>query len=262
MEMKELKPMRLRISPSSLGAYKQCQVQFKLAYIDKLSPLISGTTYSILGVSVHEAIDTFYKTFKDKGISDLPSILISFETIFQTRCHKQLPDLPPITYLSFLESGKKMIETYFNYDVVNGNINFVLDSEKKFVIDCGDFDLVGIVDRSYKKDGLISITDYKTGAPRSQKDVDKDDQLSFYSWMYRKSTGVIPNTLCLHFLKTDKRVYTQRNEEDLDKFYESIIRFKDRVMTQTEFEPNFKNCGMCDFKFNCPIFQKRKIKLT
>ena len=254
--------MRLRISPSALGSYKHCQLHFKLSYIDKLKPVMRGTIYSVLGVAVHDSIDHFFKQFKELRTNDLPTLLKIFEETFAKRCQEQLPELPEVTFASFVETGKKMLTSYHKYDFEEGNVNFVLDSEKKFVVDCGDFDLVGIVDRSYKHGEVISVTDYKTGAVRSQKDVDSDDQLSLYSWMYWHSNGVIPDSLCLYFLKPDKRVYTTRTQEQLHAFYNKIVEFKDKVMAQTVFEPNFKGCAMCDFKFNCPESEKKKIRLT
>jgi len=255
--------LRLRISPSALGSYKHCPMHFKLSYIDKVKPMYRGTIYSILGLSIHETIDSFYKLFTENETREYFILEEIFERTFRSKTTEILPMLPHATYLDFLDAGKKMLKNYYKYDFDENNIIHVLHSEKKFVVDCGDFDLVGIVDRSYKKDDKIFITDYKTSTTvRSQKDVDKDDQLSLYSWMYRKVLGLVPDTLCLYFLRADKKVFTNRTGEQLDAFFNSVVDFKNMVMAQTEFEPNFKGCGMCDFKFNCPASQKKKIRLT
>ncbi|NCU27502.1 PD-(D/E)XK nuclease family protein [Candidatus Nomurabacteria bacterium] len=250
--------MRLRISPSALGSYEHCPVHFQMAYIDKVKPMFRGTTYSILGISVHEAIEKFHAL----EVKDLVTLQMMFEGLFKQKTTEQLPMLPYDTYLTFLEAGKAMLINYFNYDIVQGNVKNVLHTEKKFVVDCGDFDLVGIVDRSYQFGDKVQVVDYKTSTSvRSQKDVDKDVQLSLYSWMYRKVLNLLPDSLCLHFLRSDKKVYTSRTEADLDVFYNSIVKFKDKVMAQTEFEPNFKGCGICDYKFNCQAAKKKRIPL-
>ena len=74
--------------------------------------------------------------------------------------------------------------------------------------------LYGIIDRIDRHaDGSIEITDYKTGRPKIQKDVDEDDQLSAYALAMSQGAVIDPNTkqrlpaaskLTLYFTETDQ----------------------------------------------------------
>jgi DNA helicase II / ATP-dependent DNA helicase PcrA len=127
----------------------------------------------------------------------------------------------------------------------------------------GPIRMYGQIDRIDRlADGSIEITDYKTGRPRSQADVDRDEQLSTYALALAmgavrdEQTGeVLPpaSKLTLYFTETDQALSTTRSPEQLAEFraklVETVRRIRSGDFTAT---PDQWKCGNCDYRLICP----------
>jgi RecB family exonuclease len=125
----------------------------------------------------------------------------------------------------------------------------------------GSVRFVGYIDRVDRaSDGTTVITDYKTGRPRTQRDVDADRQLTAYAYAADRgalrdpATGdvVLPaSRLCLYFADgTD--VSTTRTASDLMTFEGDLVAMATRAR-QREFDarPTAWRCRWCEYRTTC-----------
>jgi RecB family exonuclease len=121
----------------------------------------------------------------------------------------------------------------------------------------------GVIDRIDRHaDGSIEITDYKTGRPKSQKDVDEDRQLSAYALAVAMGAVRDPHTgerlppaakLTLYFTETDQAISTTRTPEQLEEFRAHVVDTARRIRSgDFSATPDQWRCGRCDYRLICP----------
>jgi RecB family exonuclease len=127
--------------------------------------------------------------------------------------------------------------------------------------DAGSVRFVGYIDRVDRaSDGTTVITDYKTGRPRAQGDVDADRQLTAYAYAADRgalrdpATGdVVPpaSRLCLYFADGTE-VSTTRSASDLMRFECDLVAMATRAR-QREFDarPTAWRCRWCEYRTTC-----------
>jgi RecB family exonuclease len=123
--------------------------------------------------------------------------------------------------------------------------------------------MYGVIDRIDRHpDGSIEITDYKTGKPKSQKEVDEDDQLSAYALAMASGAVADPESkkplpaaskLTLYFTEIDQALSTTRTPEQLDAFRATVLE-KARRIRAGDFTatPDAWRCGRCEYRLICP----------
>jgi RecB family exonuclease len=146
--------------------------------------------------------------------------------------------------LGFLKNG---------YDKKDKTISL----EEKFTIKINnELKIGGTIDRV---DDLgknhYEIIDYKTGANiPTQKEVDKDMQLSFYSLAVSTLYKVNPEDikLSLYYLDTQEKITTRRTKEEIESLKKEIIEIKEEI-ENSDFKCNgnyFCQQG-CEFSMFC-----------
>lgn len=132
--------------------------------------------------------------------------------------------------------------------------------EQSFILKVSpDLRLGGRIDRIDKlPDETLEIIDYKTGKVASQKEVDKNSQLTFYAMaisglgLYQQSPENV--ILSFYFLETQEKVSTRRTIEDLEKAKKAIL-IKAQEIAQAEFLPKPGPwCDFCEYKLLCPAW--------
>jgi RecB family exonuclease len=251
---------KLRLSPSSLSAFQDCRLKFKLQYIDHVSPKSGGNIYSCFGTAIHSAIGRFYHR---GDFSNSNTLLESWDSIFRAEMLSRNPIHSPEDLLNFLHTGRTILETFYQRQKSEGFLIPPIFIEKKFSIEFDNFIAIGILDMIFKRNDEIEIVDFKTSSTaKSTKAIKKDHQLTLYSWIYWKTTSQLPNHLCLHYLKPDSKIYTSRTLEEIQAFETYLNEFYGTVKSLNEWIPNFEHCAWCDFHLNCPEYSKRKIYLV
>ena len=236
------------LSVSQIETFKDCPLHYKLQYIYKL-PKTSSASISF-GISIHNTLKEFFDTTAGATKKDILNLYKKnwIEEGYINKKHKQEFYKEGEDYLiEFLEKGyNKKIKT--------------LATEQKFIIPLDKtLKIGGTIDRvDDLSGGRFEVIDYKTGANvPTQKEVDKDLQLSFYALAASNLYKVKPEDikLSLYYFKEQKKITTQRTEKDLEKVKEEILKIRDEI-EKSDFKCN--NSYFCQNKCEYSMFCKSK----
>ena len=238
------------ISYSQIDTYLTCPLKYKYRYILQIpTKPHHALTY---GTTVHATLRDFhFLQLKGKN-PDLKTLLEMFttrfdETGYDSQAHKK----------ERFKQGKETLKKYFtnHKESFKGKPVFL---EKKFYLKLGSIPLFGRIDRIDKVNGKYELIDYKTGKSKTQKDADKDKQLTIYAMAAQWSLGIKPENLSLYFIDDNLKFSTQRNEEMLLKEKENIRKTIGEIQ-KSDFpaKPGFPvPCQYCDYNPICPFAKK------
>jgi DNA helicase-2/ATP-dependent DNA helicase PcrA len=236
------------LTVSRIETFKECPLHYKLKYIYKIPSKTSAS--SSFGVSIHDTLKSFYQKVKEgnkpteKLILDLYKANWSEEG-FDNKKHK----------LEFYDKGK----TYLLGFLKNGfNPNFLpILMEENFTVPINStLKIGGKIDRvDDLGNGKFELIDYKTGAHLpTQKDVDRDLQLSFYALALSSIKNVNPENikLSLYYLDTQEKFSTTRTVKDLAKVKDEILTVRDEI-ENSDFKCNrsYFCQNKCEFALFC-----------
>jgi DNA helicase-2/ATP-dependent DNA helicase PcrA len=240
------------LSFSQIETFQTCPMHYKIRYVYKV-PTRSSSSQSF-GTSIHTTFNEFYKRLKAGEKPSEKMIYKIFEENwvgkgFTSKAHEK----------KFFEKGKVYLSGYLKESFDPKNLPVLL--EEKFTIPLGNnLKIAGTIDRVDDiGDGMIEIIDYKTGASiPSQRDVDKNLQLSFYALAATKIPtvpfGKIPDKvkLSLYYLDEQEKISTTRTASQLEKAVEEILKVRDEI-EKSDFKcSNHMFCQMgCEFSLFC-----------
>jgi DNA helicase-2/ATP-dependent DNA helicase PcrA len=246
------------LSYSQIETFQTCPLHYKLRYIYKV-PTPPSASQSF-GTSIHATLKEFYETVptrptSPKASSDLESLMTKLLEKNWVRegfkSKKQETD--------FLEKGKLYLSGFLK-NGFNPKVKTIA-LEQPFTIPLGNnLKIGGRLDRIDDiGNDFIEIIDYKTGAKvPSQRDVDKNLQLSFYALAATKIPtapfGKIPDKvkLSLYYLDEQEKISTTRTAKQLEKAVEEILKIREEI-EKTDFKcSNHMFCQMgCEFSLFC-----------
>lgn len=167
------------LSFSQIDAFRICPMHYKMRYILNVpTPPNAALTF---GTTMHNTMRAFYQwttsaQFKTQNAKLQNKILELYDQYwipmgFESKDQRN----------RMYTQGKTWLQDYVKKSFDPNET--VIDLEKSFSIKIApDLRLGGRIDRvSRLPDGRLEIIDYKTGAPRTQKDLDKDLQLAIYA---------------------------------------------------------------------------------
>ncbi|MFC1640507.1 ATP-dependent helicase [Patescibacteria group bacterium] len=231
-----------KLSFTQMAAFETCPRQYQYAHIFKIQPP-GRHTYSY-GQSLHKTLELFYRGLQDGKDPSLDDILELFEKCwisdwYDSKNHEAVQKKRGLETIKkyFVENEKKFAPPVF--------------LEKDFNVKIGGATFKGKIDRIDRKEKGIEVVDYKTGKVKSQKDVDRDEQLSLYAIACKKVLKLEPEKLTLYFLDEGERVSTTRSDEELAVFEEKTEKLvKDVKESKFNPTPGF-SCQFCDFLNIC-----------
>lgn len=251
-----LQPKVDYLSYSHVDTFNICPVHYKLKYIYKL-PMAPSASQSF-GSSMHSTLRSFYEEVAKKSKLKKGLIYDIYKINWIKEGYKD-----KLQEKEFYRKGKSYLAGYLKNSFDPKVTPVVL--EQPFTINLHDknkrqIKIGGTIDRVDKlKDGTIEIIDYKTGATiPSQKEVDKNLQLSFYGLAATKLKeapfGVLPQNLklSLYFLDTQEKISTTRTAEQLQKATDEIFEVRDKIESSDFNCSNHMFCQMgCEFSMFC-----------
>ena len=240
------------LSYSQIETFETCPLHYKLRYIYKV-PTPPSASQSF-GTSIHTTLKEFFESIASGGkpTEKLIHDLLDKNWIsegFKTKSHEK----------EFLVKGRLYLSGFLKEDFNPKNLPLVL--EQPFTVPLGeDLKIGGRMDRvNDLGNGEIEIEDYKTGATiPTQKDVDKNLQLSFYALAATKIPtipfGKTPDKikLSLYFLDQQTKIVTTRTAKQLEEAVKEIYKVKDEI-EKSDFKcSNHMFCQMgCEYSLFC-----------
>lgn len=276
------------LSPSSILQYLKCPLSFYFRYItrihesDDAEEKIQANTF---GNIAHQTLETLYMDYKGKTVT--AEMLEQLKPKISDTIHAQFKE---ITHSYNLNKGRNLVLKEVIADMVEELLELDktyapfelkgLEEEIRvpFEISAYGFkvNLQGHLDRLDQRNGLVCISDYKTGRFKSEKiQIKKADdyhdekgkregfQLAMYAWLYMAShpevnevkSGIYPlrnltdGVQWLSIMAGDIFDHNSKKE-----FEEELIRIltdmfdPEQLIEQTEDEDN---CKYCNYKEMC-----------
>jgi RecB family exonuclease len=239
-----------KISYSRMNAYLFCPNKYKLIYVNNLYiPLNADISF---GHTIHKTLEKYHC---ENG-KTAEQLFESYDACWQNDGFTS-----PQQSFEYYERGRKLLENYFSS--FEKSKTKILYTEKSFDANIGKYKFVGIIDRiDETPEGLREITDYKTHINVwEQERVDKDLQLSIYAYACKNVFGFTPDLISVYFLSENKKVYTKRSPEQIEKAVNLCLDIAEKIIAE-EFVPDLSKCAFCDFKHKCKYNVKGTEELT
>lgn len=246
------------LSYSQIEAFRICPLHYKLCYLLKVPTPPNGALS--FGVSMHNTLRAFYQWTIAKGpvtnanegnqllkeqihaLYDQYWIPVGFESKEQReRMYAQGKEWLD----EYLERGYNPLET-------------VVDLERPFSIKLTpELRLGGRIDRvSRLPDGKLEIVDYKTGSPKTKKDLDRDLQLAIYAIaatdpaVYNEKIENL--SLAFYYFENAEKVCVDISPVQLDLAKKEILSVKEQ-MEQSDFacSSHIICKGGCEYDLFC-----------
>ena len=243
-----------RFSYSALESFKKCPRQYEYNYILKIPQPPSGATS--FGSSLHNTLNEFYKLVTQSKQASLFQDYeedLSLERLLSIYEDKWIPAgyESRAHHDTLKQRGKEILENFYGH--FKDEVARIEMLEKGFKLKVGKYTISGRLDRADKlPDGTLEIIDYKSGKSRTQKEVDKDEQLAIYALAAKECFGKPASKLTLYFLDEDVKISTEPDGGKLDKLKEDIIETADQV-NESDFAPTPSKfvCGFCPYNGIC-----------
>jgi DNA helicase-2/ATP-dependent DNA helicase PcrA len=262
----ELTSLPQTFSHSQLRMYSECPLQYAFQKVYRI-PVAETPGYFEFGGVIHRAFEVYARARRDAIAASLPppgyeALRHAFDEAWQPR---NFIDAQAAQH--YATRAEPALRRFYDREVAN--LAQAVDFEAGFTLELpGDPGeqpvlLYGIIDRIDRHpDGVIEITDYKTGRPKKQHEVDEDDQLSAYALAVSMGAVLDPTTrqplpaaskLTLYFTETDQAMSTTRSPEQLDAFRQTVLD-KARRIRSGDFAaaPDQWRCARCEYRLICP----------
>ena len=251
-----------RFSYSSLETYKKCPAQFRFRYIDKIYKDDEGIE-AFMGKRVHEALEYLYEEVMACRLPFLDGIMEKYHKVWEENWHDRIAivrkeNKPKYYY----ELGERCIAAYyrtnspFDQPAIGTEVEFVFSMDQS-----ENYMMKGILDRlDHDGEGNYEIHDYKSGKRMlSQNAADKDGQLALYQIALENSYENVKSVkLVWHYLQYNQKIYSQRNELQLNQLKDSTKNRIDEIRAHIQNERAFSPkksilCNWCYYWEECSI---------
>jgi RecB family exonuclease len=256
-------PLPERESYSSLTTYEYCPRRYAFRYVERLPGEVPPGQFAF-GSAIHKAFEVFVREQIRAGADGVPEPGLD---VLQHACDEVLDraGLEPDELARMRAAAGPVLEWFLQRESASASVPVA--AELGFGIDvalpaeAGAVRFVGYVDRVDRApDGTTVITDYKTGRPRSQAEVDVDRQLTAYAYAADRGALRDPSTgdavppaarLCLYFADGTE-VWTTRTAGELAAFERDLIEMAASARRR-EFDPRPapRRCRWCEYRGTC-----------
>lgn len=240
---------RVRLSFSRIDTLRQCSLQFRYRYLDRLPS--KPATYLSFGTSVHSALELFH----ERTLFGRPDLDDLHQFLYDNWDSSGYAHVPRDRQLQDYHRARHSLSRYFAR--VADFWQPAADTEKWFELPIGDVAMVvGSIDRvDVDADGDLHVVDYKTGKLRDREKVRGSLQLAIYALAVEHLYGRLPATVALDYVVADIPVVVPVDDLDLDGARDTVVAAAHQVL-ERRFEPNpTRLCDWCDYQSACPAWE-------
>lgn len=233
-------------SYSQLDTFLVCPQKYKYRYLLHV-PARPHHALSF-GQTIHATLYDFHRQQQLGKDTSLEELLAMYErhfipTGYDSAAHKE----------ARFQAGKQALAEYVASADAMFGAPYLL--EQSFSLQLGDEGtLVGKIDRIDKTVSGYELIDYKTGSAKTQRQVDRDEQLTIYALAAREALGIDIVKLHLYFIEDGTVVTTERSGDQLDKAYGKLMK-QIVAIRESDFPAKPGSpfpCGYCPYKTICP----------
>ena len=246
-------------SHSKLSTFEQCPLKFKFRYIDRLTPDFDQSIEGFLGNQVHNILEWIYRNSeRDFELDEIiQNYLINWNKEFNPNIKIVKQEYDSEYY--FNKGIRFLINYFLKHSPFKDN---TIATEKKIVLNLdseGRYQIQGYIDRvvHHRDTNVFEVHDYKTGAMKSQEDLDNDRQLALYALGIRQEFENATDVhLFWHFLDFNEQKCSKRTEEQLSQLKKELIDLINKIESTTDFHPKEGVlCNWCEYRTNCPAVE-------
>jgi DNA helicase-2/ATP-dependent DNA helicase PcrA len=250
----------LSLSPSSIGSYETCPLQYRFSRIDHI-PGKEDKPYFTFGRVIHAVLEAYHEPDGEHHGRPLLELL---EEKWESEgfTFPQEED-------QYRADARKLLTAY---EQALAAPPPVLAVEHHFSFPLDDITLTGRIDRiDLDKAGRAALVDYKTSRRRmTEKEAAADPQLALYA-LYMRQAGEIEDRkvpakvedmdLIYYFLRSDEpQVVVHMDDATLDAFRQRVAEVADGIRRRQFPHRKGFHCGYCDYKdLICPAWEKESL---
>lgn len=236
------------LGPSKINTYLKCPAQYSKIYNLKLpapkSPHAAAGT--IFHKVAHHA--TVARWTPDDAPRAAEAVLEMWEQVRETTSDPGNPDVARSVQLA----AREWLPWYLHWMQKQTTIT----SEEHWVLDYQGVTLEGTIDRIYRQDGKVIISDVKSGARKpTATDLHNDLQLTLYPWAARQM-NVVEDAAELVWLRTQEQLQTHRTDEYIEAVMQDTVLPVARAIQAGIFPANPSSkygCDYCAYKQQCAV---------
>jgi len=254
----------LAFSYSKYSLYGECPRKYKFKYIEKIPE--KPKSYFSFGSAVHSALEFLYSS-GDMIFPPLEAVLNAFELKWKEKDYKEKGYVSQRKADEDLVRGKAMLEAYYEHK--GGNFEPAFKVEYSADVQVDGLLVRIIADNIRYHDGLLTLTDYKTGkdvkrTPEQlymyQKILEIDPQLrEMAAAAYGAAAGKLKiDRMIYYHVPTNKEYFFDRaGDAEIGTFWESVLSAADGVRSMRfDPRPECGRCRWCDYRPMCPAYSE------
>lgn len=236
------------LSYSAIEAFEECPLKYKYGHVLKIpTPPSHALTF---GTTIHNTLKDFHTSLSMDNKLKLADLYEMYENNWDPAGY-----VDQIHREKQFDHGKELLKEYYQK-----NIDAKIKPEaleKWFNLRINGVKFNGRIDRiDPLAGGKVEIIDYKTGSAKNQKDVDKNDQLSFYALGATEFLGLNPEKLSLYFLETNEKFTTKRTPKQLEEVKNKIVDTIEEISKGDFKATPGRHCDYCSYNEICPFSLK------
>jgi putative RecB family exonuclease len=238
-----------RISHYKISTFLHCPLQYRMRYVDFLGARYrKNWPFLVLGHAVHRALADFFagEDLAARTPERLKELLRENwrkeeRGVFGSKNEERRWGLLALS----------MLDNYSGMGDLKAKPAYI---EETVEVAVSDFLLSGRIDRIDEvAQGYYEVIDYKTGrSVPTQRDLDKDLQMTVYATIAKHHFGFVPSRLTAEYLRSGISIATTRTVDDIAKGIETIRDIVEEIKSCKEFEARpGRLCQWCDFLEIC-----------
>ncbi|HEX8067422.1 MAG TPA: ATP-dependent DNA helicase [Thermoleophilaceae bacterium] len=235
----------LMLSASDIETYRLCPLKYKFARVFRIpqEPSINQR----FGIVVHQVLERFHAT----GGGSLDDLMQLFAAAWRRSGFGDSSD-----DLQFRARAVAALRRYWELD--RERQAEPVSFERSFSFRLGPHLVRGRVDRVDRlPDGRHELIDYKTGKPKTERELREDVQLSLYQMGAREAWGIETSAQSYYYVLDNRKVPVEHSDEELARVRDTVNAIADGIMAHRfEPKPSLELCSFCDYRIVCPAAEK------